>query len=228
MHALEARAKELQSTIYVTLGGVVQSLAFYFLLSALVHDDAPRLLAWQRETALFWLRFFIAGQVIVLVWHEYAVGVIFFRWVWTYTDSAIPFILGLMEFILINQIVHSSYAGWFAAMGGMALGGYFSYWNQYKKAGRDPENDPIMRNIGSRRRLSLHSTLTMGLVFFGVAWFTSGVEVSYEVNLASLILLNFLTIGVWQYARATLAAAWKPPPVQDDRAQAVVEPCALS
>ncbi len=187
MNRFEQRARELQPAIYLTLGGIIQSLALGFLLSRAFTEDAVLDLR-------FWVQFVTALLILILVWHEYAVGLIAFSWTWSVIDSAVPFLLGIAEFFLISRLAAPDLSGWLLAMSGLSAAALASLLNQYIRASGDPANKPAWDSIERLRKTSVVSSL--GLVFiFGIgSYITQGRTISNMWH--SLGLIGVLVVVV--------------------------------
>ncbi|TDB85053.1 hypothetical protein E1264_22425 [Actinomadura sp. KC216] len=92
--------------IYLTQISIIQGVAFGFLARSALTGPSP--------SASQWLAYGTAFIVIVGVWQEYMVGSTAFTWVPTMLDSVAPYLLGVLEFLIIVQVRDST--GAFLAM----------------------------------------------------------------------------------------------------------------
>src|SRR5215213_2604226 len=161
-------AKDLQPTFYVSTGAIVQSLALTYLLSRTIEKGSPKIMdAFSSLPAqVYWLKFLIAFEIILLIWHEYVVGLIFFRWVWSFWDSFVPFLMGVAEFYLVTRLGVRDLSPWLWGMAFVSVMGFGSYINQYVQSRRDPENRDALKKIHRERVVSIGSLgiLTVGFV----------------------------------------------------------------
>src|SRR4051794_27976250 len=98
------RARDAQPTLYMTLGGIVQSLVLTYLISLTQQPKSPNLTDLPSLGAqIFWFKMLICFEIVVLVWHEYAVGLIYFWWIWDLADSLVPFVMGITQYFLISR-----------------------------------------------------------------------------------------------------------------------------
>jgi hypothetical protein len=85
---IRERAKDSLPTFYLTLVSIICSLALGYYCSTLEFGHV----AERGFKGLIYLCKALATfQMILLLWHEYVMGTIFFRWVVGYLDSIIPF-----------------------------------------------------------------------------------------------------------------------------------------
>lgn len=139
MDAVRTRAKEAMPTFYLTLISIIGSLALVGLLSALrierLFGSAADMVYWLQATATL--------HLILLMWHEYVMGTVFFKWVIGYIDSMVPFAFGLTLFATIH-LINRDVTMWLFAASVFAFIACLAYINQYWKARREPENKAVL------------------------------------------------------------------------------------
>jgi hypothetical protein len=199
------RSREVQPTLYMTLGGIIQSLAFSTLMGLLILPKNAEAFTFDSAAdKVFWTRFVIAFVVIVLVWHEYAVGLIYFWWEWDIWDSLVPFTIGAAEFYLIAHVSGTKMSSWLWCMTWVALAGLLSFVNQAVKARRDYESRDAFAIIEKERFAGIASLLLLTL---GFAWFakdTTGVPFTAARHLEWQQRILFISIGMLAYSAWTL------------------------
>ncbi|HEX8674107.1 MAG TPA: hypothetical protein VF710_19570 [Longimicrobium sp.] len=223
------RAAELQPSIYLGLGGVIQSLALYFLLNSL--DQQPHVFGAKGPDLAWWLRFGTAFLVIVLIWHEYAVGVVCFSWVWTVVDSAMPFLLGMSEFLLITHVRRGTMADWFWSLSVVSFVGGLSYLNQFIQAQRTPTSATVFEQIRAVRVISLVSSFVCCLAFLVAGCFANANMVVADVQISVLkgvflLAIVFLGTSAYTYNQAIKIpiVPGHPDPVTEHNGQRPGEP----
>jgi len=140
------------ASFYMTMVSIIQSLALGYFATALkpISIFAPiSPTAWL----LCILTYTIVIQMIVVTWHEYAIGSICFKWPLGYSDSWIPILLGLCEYFVIYfaTVEHTRYTFacgrptpcFFIAFVVFLTLTWFAFQNQYRKtvANRDDNKD---------------------------------------------------------------------------------------
>jgi hypothetical protein len=193
MTSYQQRALEMQPALYMTLGGLVQSLAFTYLMTVLFRGQGQVFSFDRIVDQVFWIRFMIAFEVILLVWHEYVYGLIYFKWEWDFWDSCIPFVMGAAEYYLSLNVLRSKSAGttmsdWYWAMFGVALVGLFSYVNQWMKASRDLESRFAYSIIKRDREWGMVGLLVLA------SWFAYSAHVANGVTHTPAEKRNLLLI----------------------------------
>jgi hypothetical protein len=137
---LREDAKDLFPTIYLTLVSMVQALALEELLDVALRGDPPP--AGARG-ALLSLQLFAVFVGLLVVWHDYVLGVIRYRYVVGIQDSLIPFLLAFGEFGLIESTRRGSLVAWFRWWAVLLGMGVWIYVHQYTRARADPANGDV-------------------------------------------------------------------------------------
>lgn len=114
MNAMRERAKEHFPTVLLTLLSIVQALALELLWSHL-HDTAY-LLEPSWTALISWVQIFATFLGLVLIWVVYANNVMRFRWVPVSSESVYPFLIGLIEFLLIETLGPDDIGLWLILM----------------------------------------------------------------------------------------------------------------
>ena len=102
MNEIRGRAKAHFPTVLLTLLSIVQALALELLWSHL--REVPYLFELSWVMAISWMQISATFMGLVLIWVVYANHVMRFRWVPVTSDSVYPFLVGLIEFMLIESL----------------------------------------------------------------------------------------------------------------------------
>src|ERR1019366_3193443 len=110
---------ETQRSFYLTLISMIQSLAFGYLLTTIL--------------------------VILLVWHEYAIGTMLYVWLIDFWDSLIPFLFGVTQFSLISALKAQDWSPsvWFFSLAAFAALSFWAFMNQFVKGSAYVENQEV-------------------------------------------------------------------------------------
>lgn len=191
---------ETQRSFYLTLSSMIPSLAFGYLLTTVSLAD-PSVLAYK----LMVLSTFV---VIVLVWHEYAIGTMLYAWLIDFWDSVIPFLFGITQFLLIHALKPDAWSPnlWFFSLASFAAVSLCAFWNQFRKASKHPENQEVLSLLGrGRLRTLIYAGLSAILFSFeGLVaqskwrneWSLLGLSVA-----ATIVLCIFALRGVVLYPK---------------------------
>ena len=203
MNPMRERAKEHFPTVVLTLLSIVQALALELLWS---HFGTADYLFEPTWIALIsWVQVATTFLGIALIWVIYASNVMRFRWVPTTTDSVVPFIIGLLEFMLVETLGPEQLGVWFVLMA--ALVGIMN-WIAHatmRRARRDQDNEAFFRGVGPATpgdfapQIAMVAILTLTGTYL---WITSD-----QGGFAMTALLATGALLTWQYREA--AKFWK-------------------
>ncbi len=115
MDNIRDRAKDKFPMVLLTLLSIVQALALEFLWDHVRHRTD--LLEWSVAVIPGWLQIAATLDVIILIWLMYAGMLMRFRWTPTTMDSTIPFIVGLIQFLMIDIMGAEHFALWVVVVG---------------------------------------------------------------------------------------------------------------
>jgi hypothetical protein len=110
MDSMRNRAKDIFPMVLLTLLSIVQALALEFLWDHTRH----RTDLFELSVAVIpgWLQIAATLNVIVIIWLMYAGMLMRFRWTPTTMDSIFPFVIGLIQFLLIDIMGTEYFALW--------------------------------------------------------------------------------------------------------------------
>jgi len=114
VNAMRERAKEHFPSVLLTLLSIVQALALELLWSHLIETDYLFEMTWIA--ALSWAQITATFLGLVLIWVVYASNVMRFRWTPVTSDSVYPFIIGIVEFMLVETLGPDEIGAWFVLM----------------------------------------------------------------------------------------------------------------
>jgi hypothetical protein len=145
MKIIRDRAKEQLPMVLLTLLSIVQALALELLWSYV--RESAYLFEMTWTSMLTWIQIGTSFLGIVVIWLVYASTAMRFRWVPTTGDSVYPFIIGLLEFILIETLAPEYMGLWFGCMA-MIFG--LMTWISHRtmrRARLDGENDEYFASL---------------------------------------------------------------------------------
>lgn len=159
----------------------------------------------SRLSVLLWIQLLSTFVGIMLIWIVYASHVMRLRWVPTTTDSVYPFVIGLLEFILIELLGPENIGLWMicnAVVFGVMV--WISH-RTLKRARLDSANDAFFRHLEPARVKDFLSTLT--IVFVGI---TAGIYLAMTENTGWPALIALLAAGgVMVYQFISVATWWE-------------------
>jgi hypothetical protein len=100
--------------VLLTLLSIVQALALELLWSYV--RESAYLFEMTQSAMITWIQIGTNFLGIIVIWIVYASTAMRFRWVPTINDSVYPFVVGLLEFILIETLAPEYTAWWFLCL----------------------------------------------------------------------------------------------------------------
>ena len=199
MTAIRDRAKEHFPTVLLTLLSIVQAFALELLWSHLRETDYLFEPSWAM--AISWMQILATFQGLVLIWIVYANNVMRFRWVPVTSDSVYPFIIGLIEFMLIEFLGPDEIGQWLLSMAlvfGMMT--WVAHANM-RLARQDTDNDEFFRKFEPAKLRDFYAYIAVVC-----ALTLGGIYLLIGVNqglLALLVLLATNSLLGWQFFEAS-------------------------
>lgn len=198
MKTIRNRARERLPSVLLTLLSIVQALALEFLWSHIRNTDY--LFDWSRIAVLSWLQISASFIGIVLIWLAYASTAMRFRWVPATSDSVYPFIIGLLEFTLIESLGPETIGRWLISMG--IIFGLMTWVSQstMRRARLDGENDEFFSKLAPATLRDFYPPIGIvgGFTLAGIQLEIGGDQAT--LAMIAVALTNLLLI--WQLAMA--------------------------
>ena len=145
MNAMRERAKEHFPTVLLTLLSIVQALALELLWAHLHEADYLFQPTWIA--VLSWVQVIATLLGIVLIWVVYASNVMRFRWVPATSDSVYPFVIGLLEFLLIDTLGADEIGLWLVFLGLIFGVMQWVAHHTMRRARQDPDNNAFFAEV---------------------------------------------------------------------------------
>ncbi len=161
------RAKDLLPSMLLTLMSIIQALALEFLWDSV--REAERTLTWAA--ALIWLQIIANMLGILQVWLFYVSVAMRFRWVPTANDLTLPFLIGILEFTMIDLTGSAHLPWWFVTLGTVYAVAAWDAQNVMARARRDGDNDEFFQHLRPAEMRDLRGPISAiaGLMLFGIA-----------------------------------------------------------
>ena len=149
MSTVRNRAKDLLPQVLLTLMSIIQALALEFLW-----DDvrvAERALRWDAVST--WFQIFADMLAIMQVWLLYTSATMRVRWTPSMRDLMIPFLIGILEFLLIDVTGPNHRGLWFLTLAAVYTVASWDAQSVFSRARLDPDNAEFFRGFTPRARL---------------------------------------------------------------------------
>lgn len=206
------RARELLPAIVITVLSMIQALALELYWNRFQEADY----LWQGgwDSWVGWLQFALLLGGIVEVWLLYVSLMLRFSWIPSMADTTVPFLLGLLEFALIDLIGPATIGPWFVALGLLFALGFATTRLSLIKARRDPANHWFFSHFppAEPRDLLAEGLISAALIALGILlWLVGG----RLLALGSLLFASVVLIQQLRVTRRFWLPKLGPPPEQE-------------
>jgi len=203
MTTIRKRAKDQLPTVLLTLLSIVQALALELLWTQVTGSTYLFTLDWTA--LLTWVQTATTFLGIIVIWLVYASTAMRFRWVPSTSDSIYPFVIGLLEFILIETHVPQYFGLWFICMAIIfALMTWVSH-TKMRRARQDGENDEFFSQFAPATIRDFYPVFRIV-----VALLAAGTYVQVSGDRGVIALLAALgTSGMLVWQLITTARFWE-------------------
>jgi hypothetical protein len=201
-------AKKQSASFYLTLVSIIQSFALGFLLSTVgsVYSATPTLL-WPLSYAslITWLQIAAIFQAVVLCWHVNINNAIIMHRLIGLSDSYIPFVFAIPQYLMISAIQSRCLPVWFFGMAGYSAVSFWAYTMMYRKDAEEPENAEVFRVLGWYPHFNRLFTLSALPLFASVGFYFCRHVVADSATVLWLVFQNLL-FGIFTCAHHRI---WK-------------------
>ena len=195
--------------VLLTLLSIVQALALELLWSHV--RESGYLLNLSMASAIAWIQITSTFLGLVLIWVVYAANAMRFRWVPATSDSVYPFLIGIIEFMLVEALEPGRIGLWLVLM---AVIFSMMVWVSHqimRRARLDGDNDTYFRKMApaTLRDFAPHIAIVCGLGLAGMYLLASG----EQSMMALLAALTTAVVLCWQFW--STAHFWKRSVTED-------------
>ena len=123
-------AKKQTTSVYLTLIAIIQSFVLGFLLSTVqtISKESPvDLWPINAHSLVTWFEILGVFQALVLCWHVHTNNAIILSRVVGLSDSYIPFVFAIPQFLLVVSLHPRSLPLWFLGMSFYSLVAFWAY-----------------------------------------------------------------------------------------------------
>ena len=145
MNAIRDRAKAHFPMVLLTLLSIVQALALELLWSHVRESDYLLELSWTTTNA--WLQITATFMGLVLIWFVYASSAMRFRWVPITSDSVYPFLIGILEFTMVETLGPGGTGRWLLLNAAVFAVMVRVSHSTMRRARLDSDNDVFFRTL---------------------------------------------------------------------------------
>ncbi|MEH6634960.1 MAG: hypothetical protein V7700_05545 [Halioglobus sp.] len=195
------RAKDLLPSIILTILSMIQALALELFWSKIEGSS----FLWQPglEAIVGWLQLLVMLFGILLIWVFYVSFVLRFTWLPALEDTLIPFVIGLLEFAMIDLMRPNFIGLWFVLLAAVFAVVTAASHLTMRQARRDSSNDYFFRNMGPAGWRDYMATIIVVTLFCGfglVLWLCDNNRLmSIAALLIALAAMSYQMIQAKRY-----------------------------
>lgn len=180
------RAKDLLPAIILTILSMIQALA----LELFWGNIKGSAVLWQGglDAVVSWLQLLVMLVGMLLIWVFYISFVLRFTWLPSLEDTLIPFLIGLLEFALIDMMRPDLLYIWFPLLGAVFAVATVGSHLMMRRARRDAANDYFFSKVAPASWSDYLGTIIVVIAFcvFGlVLWWS---EHDAVMSVAALVI----------------------------------------
>ena len=165
------RAKDLLPSIILTVLSMIQALALELYWSEI--KDSPFLWQGGPDALIGWLQLLVMLVGILLIWVIYVSFMLRFTWLPSLEDTLIPFLIGVLEFALIDLMGPDLLSLWFPLFAAVFAVATIASHLTMRQARQDPANDYFFSQMRPASWRDYRATIAVVILFclFGlVLW----------------------------------------------------------
>jgi hypothetical protein len=193
MSVIRSRAKNNFPMVLLTLLSIVQALAFELLWDEVRNHREFYEMSWTATAG--WIRIVTTFLGIILIWHTYASNAMRFRWVPSTSDSFFPFVIGVVQFLMVGNLDSDAVPQWLLMLAILFVAIPWISQHDMRRAREEAENAEF---FNGRNRASLKDIFPIAAIVATLCSF-SGLVWSMDDNvwlsgLASLIAFVIIVV----------------------------------
>ena len=183
------RAKELVPAIILTILSMIQALALELFWSKI--EASSFLWAGGWDAAIGWLQMAVVLVGILLIWVFYVSFVLRFSWLPTLEDTLIPFLIGLLEFAMIDITYPHLLGPWFLVLALVYGITTATTHVTMRRARRDPANEYFFSKTGPASWRDYRATVSAVSILAVTGVVLWVIESNHYFSLGALLIALF-------------------------------------
>ena len=207
MNLIRQRAKDNFPTVLLSILGIMQALALEILWSKIQEIDY--LFDFSMVSVIAWGQIVATFLVVVIVWVIYSSSAMRLRWVPSTIDSVFPFLVGLLEFTVIENIDPYNPSIWLMLIALVFVSMYWVSHSIMRSARRDPDNTFFFKGVlpaklsDFRKESTIVITLALTSCYFLLSSNNSELILFIPIFAVNVLLLFELYRAEIYWARST-------------------------
>lgn len=159
--AIIERIKSQFSSAYLNLISLIEAA----ILGLLIFRFAEELILAKHgtlDTVIIWIQMLTAFLIIVVVWGEYVIGAMVFKWIPGVADPFIPFLTGIAQVSGVYYSGSTVSPQWLFSLAAICGFSWWAFVNMYQKSESDEDNKLVLKALGRWRKANyvIMGTLT--------------------------------------------------------------------
>lgn len=196
------RARDMLPTVVITVLSMIQALALELYWTRFSESDY--LWQWGSDAAIGWLQFLIMLVGIIQIWLFYVSGVLRFSWLPTMEDTTMPFIIGLLEFALVDLMGPQMTGQWFIALAAVFAVSVGASHLIMRRARKDPQNDYFFNHVDRAKLRDYVGSFTIVAIIL-----LAGITMClFDVPRSVIILALFFALAALIYQLTMIHKYW--------------------
>ncbi|NKB32397.1 MAG: hypothetical protein GKR91_04795 [Pseudomonadales bacterium] len=189
MHKMRDKVVAQFPIVLLTLVSIIQALALELMWGKITAADY----LWQfsLDTIVTWGMISATLMGILQLWITYSTLVIGFTWRPDISDSILPFVIGLLEFLMINLIDATVNPFWFYVLALLFVITNWVVHTTLRRARRELENEAFFRNRAPATWWDFRGAMVTIVLFV-----LFGMSITVFNSLTWLALLGIATANV--------------------------------
>ncbi len=164
MNSMRDRAKDHFPSVLLTFLSIIQALALEFWWSSMRQSEYLWSGGW--DAWIGWAQFLAVLLGILEIWLVYTSLVMRFVWLPGFQDSVLPFVIGIIEFSLVDLMGPDHLPAWFCVLGVIFVVMIGSSHQTFIQARREPENDNYFHTVErATAKDFISQALTIAVIF---------------------------------------------------------------
>jgi len=207
VNLIRQRAKDNFPTVLLSILGIMQALALEILWSKIQEIDY--LFDFSMVSVIAWGQIVATFLVVVIVWVIYSSSAMRLRWVPSTIDSVFPFLVGLLEFTVIENIDPYNPSIWLMLIALVFVSMYWVSHSIMRSARRDPDNTFFFKGVlpaklsDFRKESTIVITLALTSCYFLLSSNNSELILFIPIFAVNVLLLFELYRAEIYWARST-------------------------
>jgi hypothetical protein len=163
---MRTRAKAQMPMVLLTLLSILQALALELLWDYVREQEHLIEASWS--SALSWAQVTATVLGILVIWLYYSSMVMRFRWVPSTSDTLYPFVIGILQFVLIETMGPATLGHWFVVLGILFAVTSGALQLVLRRARLDGENDDWFENFSPATLRDFYPVIAIAAFLMGL------------------------------------------------------------